>query len=203
MKIKQFKISLAAATLVLGVVGTLGYFAAPALAADTATSQIEVVVPASRDINAVNPGSGGIMMVDRADFNITFTVRGTGLVTITDQNGNVLYTYNKTDPTEETIDAPITLTDGPGTHHMTLSLFDPVLGIVSDHITIIYKATVPLPPPTGPSAPNTGFIKIGSQEYSVANISLLGAIMAVLAIVVVVLKKQEHKQYKRVAATKA
>ena len=193
MLIKTRAYLLVAAAVLVGSVGTSYLVATPAFASpDTNTDQIEVRVPNVIDIEAINPGSNGTLTVNSATVSVTFRVVGAGLITIEDQNGNILFSQNRTNSTEETITVNITLPGGPGTYSLTLSIFDPSIGIVSDSFTIVYQ-------PDGgsggttPGVPDTGFIRIGNQEYSVASISVLGVIMAALAIIVIALKRRDKR----------
>ena len=167
---------------------------APAVHADTTdtdTTTVSVEVSEIIDIKAVNPGSGGTLATTSPTVNVTFTVTGSGLVTITDPQGHVLYSYTKTTTAPETITTPITIIGGAGDYKLTMSITNDNLGTVSDFIVIAYR-------PVG--IPDTGTIKIGNQEYSVASVSILGAVMVALAIIAIIFKKHDRKQQQALTA---
>jgi len=182
------KINLKITALLLLACFTTAVASMPSYAlGDTSTTTISVKVPELINIQAVNPGSGGTLVATGPTVKVTFTATGAGLVTITDQNGHVLYQYNKVSSDLETITTPVTIIGGAGDYKLTLSITNDSLGTASDFINVTYR-------PVGPGTPNTGFIKIGNQEYSVISVSALGVILVVLTIVAIIFKKRDHKQ---------
>jgi len=105
---------------------------------------------------------------------IVVGVAGAGLVTIEDQNGNVLYSYNKTSTGYEELIAPIELLDGLGLYELTVKL-DGVEALGPNVISPMFidYRMLPIEPPGPPDTGVLGHLYVGGYA-----VQTLGALMA-------------------------
>jgi hypothetical protein len=142
---------------------------------------------------------------------------GVGLVVITDQDGNVLYTFNKTDSALATLAADINLPSGVGLYELTAYIIDPTadpndLADPSNTITVYdsksifmdYRATpiTPFPPdttdPGTPGVPSTGsYLYIGGYAIATSSILFYLAVITVLATAVVAMRRKIAKRVEK------
>jgi hypothetical protein len=124
--------------------------------------------------------SGGTVETDNANVEVELEVSGEGLVTIADQAGTVLYSYNKTSATLERLKANFQLPDKPDSYQLTAKISG-VDGTSSQTLTIIYKAAPFVPDIPLPLAPNSGYLSIGGYAISVIGLFIIGVVAAALA----------------------
>ena len=139
-------------------------------------------------------------------------VSGMGLVTVRDQFGNVLWSFDKTDPGFTEFEVPIDLAHGLGMYALSVFL-DGIEALgpnVESPMWIDYRA-LPVPPkppkpPVEPDVPDTGsYLYIGGYAVQTYGVVLAGVAMAALVFgifVIIALKrrKQEEKAAKNNAA---
>ena len=142
----------------------------PAKVAAVSDSQIvEVVVPAhALAISITTPLSP--YKTTNANFDMVLIANGIGVVTITDQNYNVLWTYNKTTDGQKTLTASVSLVGDPGSYFLTAQIVNSDLSpsSASSTLTVEYQATVIVPPVIpDPGLPNTGlYLKVLGRAVS-------------------------------------
>jgi len=159
------------------------------------------------------PGSGTL-----ADPHITYNSRvpvlvgvsGVGLVTIEDQLGNVLWSFNKVAHGFSEFEVPIDLLNGPGLYGLSVFL-DGIEALgpnVESPMWIEYRA-LPVPPvipPVEPDVPDTGsYLYIGGyavQTYGVvlAGIAMAALVFGIFVIIALKRRKQEEKEARSNAA---
>jgi hypothetical protein len=184
-----------ALVIAVGGVGLVSFVPANAAQADAVNVTVNVDSPqidiSVDKVNGIN--AGGVIETYNANNSIVLDVVGIGVVTIKDQDGNVLYQYNKTTAGSEQLTADITLLGGVGTHQLTAEIDGPD-GVRTANVTIIYKAVLPGIPgipgtpsmPSVPGAPDTGlgYIYIAGRAIAVSSLVVIilllaGAIFAI------------------------
>ncbi|MCL1839724.1 hypothetical protein FWF89_01840 [Candidatus Saccharibacteria bacterium] len=108
-------------------------------------------------------------------------VEGVGLVTIEDQHGNVLWSYNKIEPTYAEFVAQVDLPDGLGLYELAVKL-DGVESIgpnVTLPVFIDYRS-LPLPPEPPDTGANGGYLYIGGYAVQTFGVLLSGLLFGVV-----------------------
>jgi hypothetical protein len=166
-----------------------------ALHATTTTVQATVIASSS-SISNVTVNGQNTTPVDTYNSNnvVSFDVRGDGVITITDQHGNVLFVYNKPTGGVETITANIDLQGGVGEHNLTISISGS--GGFADSSFTINFLPVPLPPTTGINVDSYSYV--GGFAVNNLDILMLTTILACISIFVflIVHRDKSRKQHK-------
>ncbi len=154
---KWLIVALLAIMPVLGVV-----HAQPAIASTTTdTTIITANVEGESITNLTVNGEANNVVTYNSPVHISFQAVGEGLIEITDQDGNVLFTFDKTTPGLETIETDLNL-PAIGTYVLTVSIAG-VTNDASQSITVDYRALPIIPPgPSEPGSPGGG--NIGSPS---------------------------------------
>jgi hypothetical protein len=150
------------------------------------TQIVEVVVPErSLAIEFATPNDN--YHTKNATFTVGLTARGVGTITITDQNGNVLWAHEKITDAEETLTAQITLRGDPGDYVLsaTIAHGDET---ANSALRVIYEATEI---PTLPIFPNTGaYIRIANRAVPLNQILSLAVCLLAVGLVVSLVIRQ-------------
>ena len=162
--------------------------------ASSGAELVQIVVPEAHrliDFSADNlPGSGtegDLYVTYNAGFDISVKLFGEGRLTIRDQNGNVLATYDKTTVGLETITLPVELLDGIGDYILTAEFSNPlddseVYGVVT--IRVRWEAVVG-PVLSAPlDVPSTGYYYF--VGYAVAQSSFWACVTGISVTAIVV-----------------
>ncbi|MDR0887290.1 MAG: hypothetical protein LBM97_01215 [Candidatus Nomurabacteria bacterium] len=133
---------------------------------------VQLTIPLREKIVTFAPKnpSGGNGSLDNpyitksSNLPLIVTVAGPGIITITDREGNVVYTFTKTTATTDTFDFSSVLSHGIGNYEFTATFTDSsdpntIYDVVS--IYVDYQATTII----GPDAPNAGVIYIGDHAF--------------------------------------
>ncbi|MCL2037657.1 hypothetical protein FWG95_01475 [Candidatus Saccharibacteria bacterium] len=168
------------AIALLAVVPLLGTVSSqPAMAATTTdATQINATVNGENIFNLTVNGETGPVETYNSLIHVSFQAVGEGLIEITDQDGNVLFTLDKTTPGIETINTDINL-PAVGIYTLTTTITGPT-NVASQSITVDYRALPIIPPGPGgpggpgggPGSPSTGFM-IYVNGYAIPVIGVL------------------------------
>lgn len=187
--------ALAIIAMVVGVtVGTTKSNAADPFFQDTQTVSLTVQGSLTATINIISVDDvDNPTTIETYNSHITMEleITGEGAVSVWDQNGNLLFTYDKTTPGTEIIPVEFDLIGNPGTYIITASILASD-GIASDQVTIIYKS-IPIPPvpptpgPGGdeggvPGAPGAGYWFINGYAVPLKGLFNIGAVLVFLAV---------------------
>jgi hypothetical protein len=169
MKTKM-PIIVAAVALLFGVLVSLNNLTPMARAASDSidgtltvgSDQLQVVV-----VSVNGKSAGRTVTTTNAKNKVTFDVQGVGLVTITDDKGDVLYQYDKVTSAPEEITADINLPGEPGEYKLTVQIASPQYGVSQDTVTLIYESAPFVP--NIPGVPSTGYLKIGGFSIPISS----------------------------------
>jgi len=131
------------------------------------------------------PGSGTALdpfVTYNALTPIIVGVSGVGLVTIEDQHGHVLYTFNKTTDGYEELIAPVNLPDGTGMYELVVKLngVEAIGPSVILPMFLDYRGLL-LPPTTGVAG---GYLYVGGYAVQTFNVLASGALFGMAAFLV-------------------
>jgi flagellar basal body-associated protein FliL len=123
--------------------------------------------------------SSGAITTQSASFSLKVSLHGTGMATIFDQFGTVLWSYRSSEPGIISVNAPITLRGTSGTYQLTLKMVGDGVYVGktdSSALTVNYTAI------NLPGIPNTGWsVRFGSTAVNGATIILIGAAIIIVA----------------------
>ena len=184
---------LGAVVYFLGAVG-LDKITPAAGAASGAFQQVSVQVDSCNCITEFKPdpmlpGSGkkdNPYISNSTQVSIAFKASGKGKITIEDEKGNILYTFNQTDPNTSEQIAKITFST-VGSHKLIIKI-DGAEVCANGVETVLYFKIGKLQPivpditlPWMPNVPNTGYIYIGGYAVQIYSLILSGLIFAIIA----------------------
>jgi len=143
--------------IIFGLVTLIVSMVQPVFA--TGATQTVNVIVRSDDmaimIDSPKPESDGVFYTDRSSFNMTVIANGVGLITIKDQNGNILWSHNKTVSDMEKLSAVIFLVGNPGEYVLTASITSAnnssEFAVAALRIAYRETAITPIPPIFPPS----------------------------------------------------
>jgi hypothetical protein len=145
------------------------------------------------DFTVENPAGGDGSEPDpyttySSNITLRLTANGPGEIIVTDNYGNVIYTYNKTSSGTETITFPGALRNGVGLYELTAQFVDPNnLNTVYDSKNIFISY---LPTTVIPSNPGTGVFYLGDRAFLVRDIFLAASLATIIiAFVAIIIKK--------------
>ncbi len=147
----------------------------------SAMQTVEVVVPEHHSLALAFVKPSDNYQTASDNFEVKLLAKGIGIIKITDQNGNVLWTYNKTTESEEILTAPIKLVGNPGRYILTASLTssDASPSSVLAELTVTYIATNVIPPIV---PPNTGaYVKVFGRAIGLNQVISLIIYVAIIS----------------------
>jgi len=188
---------------VIGCRGVLGAISSQPAVATTTTdaTQISATVGGENIFDLSVNGETGTVETYNSLIHVSFQAIGEGLIEITDQDGNVLFTLDKTTTGLETINTDINL-PSVGTYVLAATINGPT-NVASQNITVNYRSLPIIPPLPGPdtsggsgspSAPNTGWM-IYINGYAIPVIGVLfWAAVLILAPLLLFLTARSRKR---------
>ena len=141
--------------LVFGLTVLIARVNQPVVATGAAQNVNVTIESDSVDIMIDSPKteSDGAFHTENSNFDVTVIANGAGLITIKDQNGNVLWSYNKTTNGMEKLSANITLSGNAGEYILTASITSANNSseIAIAKLRVIYEETTVISPIFPPS----------------------------------------------------
>lgn len=134
-----------------------------------------------------------------SNISLSVTVAGAGTVIVTDEAGNIIYSFIKASSGTETLTFTTNLSDGVGLYKLTATFVDSsdpsnVYGSKSIFISYLATPVIPIIPTPTPSAPNTGVVYLGNQAFLVRDLVILTGLGAtILATVIITARKKQEK----------
>jgi hypothetical protein len=198
----RIKILLIAALLFLGVFAPASVFA---LASSSWDQTIELAVPLRDklvDFSMEDPSSGdgsepNPYTTYTSDISLSVTVAGPGIIIVTDEAGNIIYSFTKTSSGTETFTFDTTLANGVGLYKLTavfVDLSDPNNIYDSKSIYVSYLPTTIIPTP--PEPPRTGVFYLGNRAFLVqdlVSVILAAGIITFLSFIIMGRRKNTQK----------
>jgi hypothetical protein len=147
----------------------------------TVPEQLEII-----DFQVIEP-SVGATTTNNSHIKVAFDVKGSGTMTITDQNGNVLWTGTRTETAVGHYEVELNL-PGVGDYQLTLTHENLAL-VLSDtaNISIVYEPVLPGLPDTG-----AGYVYIGG--YAVPSYMIFVPISILAIVFFIIWRKRDKKQ---------
>jgi len=182
----------------------------PVMATTTATTTpINATVEGENIFNLKVNGNSGSVETYNATNHVSFDVMGAGQIELTDQDGNVLYSFDKTSTGLETINTDVTF-PAIGTYVLTATVTGQT-NTGSQSITVTYKTLPIIPPGPGPTepgspgepgAPNTGWlgvIYVAGYAVPLLGIIVWLVVLSIIAFGIVMIIKKSRKNRSKVS----
>ncbi|MDR0956131.1 MAG: hypothetical protein LBM73_03330 [Candidatus Nomurabacteria bacterium] len=145
-------------------------------------------------INGQRPD--GNLTVSNDKLQVVLRVTGTGLVSLRDNGGKLLWSQQKTDPKVADLTANITLPGQPGQYVLTAAISNQIDGTAASSVTIRYQAA---PLPWVPGLPDTGaYLKIAGYALPTLDVAFVLGEMAIFlgggfGVLILIKKKKSHR----------
>jgi hypothetical protein len=199
---KWLIIALLAATPALGIVVSQSASAATTTDSTTIIANIEGENIGNLTVNGV----ANHVATYNSLIHVSFQALGEGPIEITDQDGNILFTFDKTTPGLETINADINL-PAIGTYVLTATITG-ATNTVSQSITVVYQALPIVPPgpgepggPGSPGSPSTGWM-IYVNGYAIPVVGILLWLMSLAIISYLIFLVVRNRRTRRAKSAK-
>jgi hypothetical protein len=137
------------------------------------SEQIGVTVEAYVALPNFDVNGDATYETNNSNVAVHITASGAGTITIKDQNGNVLWQYEKTTNDEEDFYPEVTLPNGVGDYTLTATITNGLGQSDSKTIIVTYSPTIPAPP-------NTGYYYFSGYAVSVTSTWTFALLLAAL-----------------------